>query len=873
MKAAEIRQKFLDYFEHHNHQRVLSSPLVPAEDPTLLFTNAGMVQFKDVFLGMESRTYRRAVSVQKCMRAGGKHNDLDQVGRTARHLTLFEMLGNFSFGDYFKKEAIALAWNFLTQVLGISQDKLWVTIFETDEEAFEIWKDVLNGQTDRIVRMGEKDNFWSMGDTGPCGPCSEIFVDRGEKYACGPHCGLGQCECDRIQEIWNLVFMQYDRAQDGTMTPLPRPSIDTGMGLERISAYLQGVDSNFETDLLRPLIAEVERMSGKTYESGPQGMPFRVISDHARAITFLLAEGVSFSNLGRGYVMRRILRRAMRFGLLIGFDRPFLNQLVSKVGEIMGAAYPEVVSGKNVIQQLIAQEEERFLVNLNSGMKVLNEKFSMIPDGGQLSGQDAFQLYDTYGFPLDLTQDAAAERGLSVDYDGFSKAMDLQRQRARESRGESIAAVLPRIGPVEFTGYDTLAEDAVAIGAIYIGEDGVERLEAGQSGWIWISKTPFYPEGGGQVADTGFLETDKCRAVVENVQKKNGEIWHYVSVDHGVLYLGDVARLTVSEASRLGAMRNHTATHLLHAALRDILGDGVHQTGSLVSPDRLRFDFSAARALTPEEIFAIERQVNSWVLDNRPITVELMSQIDARDKGALAFFGEKYGETVRVVSVPHASSELCGGTHCRATGQIGLFAIVSEMSVGSGSRRIEAITGMAAMERFQRMRDVVSALENVVKATSVEQIHTRVQDAFAENKELRARLADVERNKFEEYGRQLASDRRRMVGETSWVAAQVEACDMEELRSIVDGLKGSIDAAVLLASHESRVSLIVYIGEKLRGDGLKARDVVKRLAPLIDGGGGGRDDLAQAGGKSGEKIPELIALADKIFEGRVGVAG
>ncbi|MCY0881468.1 MAG: alanine--tRNA ligase, partial [Firmicutes bacterium] len=529
MQSAEIRQKFIEFFQSHAHQPVPSSPLVPAGDPSLLFTNAGMVQFKDVFTGKEQRSYSRAVSVQKCMRAGGKHNDLDQVGKTARHQTFFEMLGNFSFGAYFKKEAITFAWTFLTQELHIDPEKLWVTVFETDDEAYQLWQEISTIPPERIVRMGEKDNFWMMGDTGPCGPSSEIFIDRGIEHACSDHCGLGQCECDRIEEIWNLVFMQYNRDETGTLTPLPHPSIDTGMGLERVASYLQGVDSNFDTDLLAPLIHKVEEMSGRSYDKGPAGMPFRVIADHVRALTFLLAEGVSFSNIGRGYVMRRILRRAVRFGLSLGFERPFLSKIVPVVAKVMGSAYPEIAGEQDAIRRMIDEEEERFRLTLNGGMKLLNQKLDELQAGDVLSGSDAFALYDTFGFPLDLTVDAAAERGIAVDQEGFDQAMAAQRLRARQQRTQETLG-LPFLGVTEFLGYEQLTEEEIAIGALYVGSDAVHRLDTGESGWVWLPRTTFYPQGGGQVSDQGILQTAQGVMRIENVLRVGQAIWHYGTV-------------------------------------------------------------------------------------------------------------------------------------------------------------------------------------------------------------------------------------------------------------------------------------------------------------------------------------------------------
>ncbi|NMP22483.1 alanine--tRNA ligase [Sulfobacillus harzensis] len=871
MQAAVIRQKFLRFFEDHGHQVVPSAPIVPAGDPTLLFTAAGMVQFKDVFLGLEQRSYRRAVSVQKCMRAGGKHNDLDQVGVTARHQTFFEMLGNFSFGDYFKEEAIRLAWGFLLGELGLSPDVLWVTVFETDDEAYQLWQEVAGVSPDRIVRLGAHDNFWAMGDTGPCGPCSEIYVDRGPEHACGPHCGLGQCECDRFTEIWNLVFMQYDRDAEGELMPLPRPSIDTGMGLDRVAAYMQGVDSNFETDLFRPIIAAIEKLSGASYAPGPEGMPFRVIADHIRAITFLLAEGVSFSNEGRGYVMRRILRRAMRFGMMLGFEEPFLYQLVPQVGRVMGEAYPEVVNGEDSIQALVQQEEQRFLSTLSAGLRVLEQKLEEIPAGGVLSGADAFQLYDTFGFPLDLTRDAALERGIGVDEAAFDQLMAEQRERARQNRAR-MAELLPEQAASEFLGYETLVLNDEPLQALYVERDPVTRLEAGMSGIVYLARTPFYPEGGGQVGDVGLMTSETGKARVVDTVKSGSAIYHLVEVDEGFLAQGQPTYLRVDEDRRHGAMRNHTGTHLLHAALRDVLGQEVHQTGSLVAPDRLRFDFAYPKALTAEQIEAIEDLVNRWVLADIPVSIDFLSKDEALKRGALAFFGDKYGETVRVITVPGASQELCGGTHCSRTGQIGLFAIVEEASVGGGSRRIEAVTGMNALRAFRRQRQVIGDLQQVMVGTPEPELVSRVAALQEEVKRLDALRQETERRERAKLGRDLA-DQVAPVGPVKFLVAEVDADSPEALREVLDGAKTVVDGAILAARHGERASLLVYFGDQIRLQGHQARQLVKPLSQIIGGGGGGRDDLAQAGGKKPDAIPALLQEARQWVDKTFGMAG
>lgn len=871
MQAAIIRQKFVKFFQENGHQVVSSSPLVPAQDPTLLFTNAGMVQFKDVFLGQEQRSYRRAVTVQKCMRAGGKHNDLDQVGLTARHQTFFEMLGNFSFGDYFKREAIGYAWRFLTEELAIPKEALWVTVFETDDEAFQLWQDVAGIDPARIVKMGEKDNFWSMGETGPCGPCSEIFVDRGEQYRCGDHCGLGLCECDRIQEVWNLVFMQYERDASGRLSPLPRPSIDTGMGLERIAAYLQGVDSNFDTDLLRPLITATENFSGRRYQQGLEGMPFRVVADHIRAITFLLAEGVSFSNEGRGYVMRRILRRAMRYGLKLGFEGAFLYRLVPIVGDIMGQTYPEVLTSSSLIEGLIHQEEERFLATLGQGMKVLEQTLATLKPGDMVSGKQAFTLYDTFGFPLDLTRDASLEAGFRVDEEAFDRLMQEQRERARQNRTH-VAQNLPALGASNFLGYQTLTQEQEPLVAMFQGSDRVRRLPTGESAWIYCANTPFYPEGGGQVGDQGRIIGPTGRAQVTDTMRVGGAIWHWATVMQGYLVEQQPLTLAVDKDSREGAMRNHTATHLLHAALREVLGSGVHQTGSLVAPTRLRFDFSHAFPLTQEEIRRIENLVNRWVLEDRPVMISEMARDEALAQGALAFFGDKYGEVVRVVKVPGASQELCGGTHCQRTGQIGLFAIVDDVSVGGGSRRVEAVTGFNAVQSYRAQRQVVESLRPYMVGVDPENWAERIAQWQEQIKQYEVQAAERERIHRSHRGREMAEQAMR-VGDIRAVVSEVEESSLEGLREVLDGMKAQVDVAVLASRHGDRVSLIVYFGDKVRRQGFTARQMVKPWSRSIEGGGGGREDVAQAGGKRPEGIPEVLKMAREWLHEQFAAAG
>jgi alanyl-tRNA synthetase len=862
MTAQEIREAFIRFFRERGHQVVPSSSLVPADDPTLLFTNAGMNQFKDVLLGREQRSYRRAVSVQKCVRAGGKHNDLEMVGRTARHHTFFEMLGNWSFGDYFKEDAIRYAWEFVTDVLKLPPDRLWVTVFRDDDEAFRLWQSVAGLPAERIVRLGEHDNFWEMADTGPCGPCTELYMDRGAEFACGPRCGIGQCDCDRYEEFWNLVFIQYDRQADGSLVPLPRPSVDTGMGLERITAILEGVPSNFDTELLSPLIRTVEELSGHRYDAGPEGLAFRVIADHARAVTMLLADGVVFANEGRGYVMRRILRRAIRFGRLLGLRDPFLWRLVPVVGSILGAVYPEVLQGQDTIMATIRAEEERFHVTLESGLKLLGEMLDRTPEGGVLPGEDAFVLYDTYGFPLDLTEDAARERGLTVDRSGFEQAMAQQRERTRGER-RYRERDLPPLPPSTFVGYAQLEAEGV-LDLMLVDGEPVDAATTGQQVLVYLGVTPFYPEGGGQVGDTGELVGPHGVLRVRDVQKDNGAIWHWAEVASGTVRRGERVTARVDATHRYGAMRNHTGTHLLHAALRVVLGPGARQTGSLVAPDRLRFDFSHPEPLSREQLEAVEDLVNRWILEDRPVTTVETSLAEARESGAIAFFGEKYGETVRVVEVPGASKELCGGTHCKRTGQIGSLRIVLETGIGSGMRRIEAVTGFGVLEWSRRREAVLEAAAAALKSP-VDEVADRVRD-------LQERVRTLERLKASVEAREAVTRARSLAEEaTVWqglkvVVAEVPAAGGEHLRQMADALKGQVDVAVLAARDSERAWLLAWAGPRAVGRGVDAGRLVREIAPQVGGGGGGRPDLAQAGGKHPGGVPDALSRAKSLLK-------
>ncbi len=866
MTADSLRARYLEYFARRGHTVVPSSSLVPAEDPTLLFTNAGMNQFKDVILGREKRSYQRAVSVQKCVRAGGKHNDLEQVGRTARHGTFFEMLGNWSFGDYFKRDAIRFAWEFVTEELGLPRERLWVTVFRDDDEAYALWQEEAGVPSERIVRLDEKDNFWEMADTGPCGPDTELFLDRGAEFACGPDCGIGRCECDRFQEFWNLVFIQFDRGQDGSLTPLQRPTVDTGMGLERVTAILNDQPSIFETDLFWPIIRRVEEMAGGKYQPLPDvaGLPYRVIADHVRAVTMLLADGVLFSNEGRGYVMRRILRRAVRYGRVIGLQEPFLFELVPVVGEILGGAYPEVLAGQGTLTATIRGEEERFQETLEGGLRQLSDMLGGIEAGGRLSGEAAFRLYDTHGFPIDITMDVAGERGVEVDVDGFAALMAEQRARARRERPVRVRD-LPPMPPSHFLGYETLGDEST-IGILWRGGEPVPEAVTGDAVMAYLPDTPFYPEGGGQVGDRGRLIGPDGIVVVEDTQKESGAIWHFGRVESGRIRRGDVVQAVVDGERRAGAMRNHTGTHLLHAALREVLGDGARQTGSLVAPDRLRFDFSHPQPLTAGEVRDVEDRVNRWILEDRPVQTVETSLMEARAAGAIAFFGDKYGERVRVVEVPGASKELCGGTHCRRTGQIGQLRIVEETGIGSGMRRLEAVTGLGSLEWSRTQEERLDEAAATLKATR-ESLTERAHDVMETIRELERRVREAERQALEQTAVELL-ERVEDVAGLRMVRAEVQERTPEEVRLLVDHLRERVDVAVVASTVGGRVNLTALAGPRAQRVGLKAGELVRELAPLVEGGGGGRADLAQAGGKNAAGVAHALAAARTAVEKR-----
>jgi alanyl-tRNA synthetase len=883
----DIRASFVNYFAKAGHEIVPSSPLVPRNDPTLMFTNAGMVQFKNVFTGLEKRPYQRAVTSQKCVRAGGKHNDLDNVGYTARHHTFFEMLGNFSFGDYFKDRAIELAWNLVTKEFGLPKDKLTATVYVDDDEAFGLWKKIAGLPDSRIIRIAGSDNFWQMGDTGPCGPCSEIFYDHGDKIPGGPP-GSADAEGDRFIEIWNLVFMQFEQQVGGARTNLPRPSIDTGMGLERIAAVLQGTHDNYSIDLFRALIGAIAELT-KVSPEGAQKASHRVIADHLRASAFLIADGVLPSNEGRGYVLRRIMRRAMRHAELLGAREPLMWKLVPVLVREMGQAYPELVRAEALITETLKLEETRFRKTLERGLSILDEETKALKRGDNLKGETAFTLYDTFGFPLDLTQDALRARGIGVDLAAFNAAMEQQRQKARASwsgSGDAAAATIwfplrEKLGATEFLGYDTEAAEGVVTALIRDGKE-VAELKAGEKGAVIVNQTPFYGESGGQVGDSGVMTADGVRFTVTDTQKEAGDLFvHHGTLDQGTLKVGAALALDVDRARRGSIRRNHSATHLLHEALRQVLGEHVAQKGSLVAPDRLRFDFSHPKPMTPEEIERVEDMANDYVLQNSPVTTRLMALDDARASGARALFGEKYGDEVRVVAMGEASSgslgntmgwsvELCGGTHVRRTGDIGLIAGVSDSGVASGVRRIEALTGTAARKAAHSAVQLAKAASSELKV-SLEDMPARVASLLDERKKLERDLADARKKLAMGGGAKVGgSDGVRSIGNIKLLARSVTGIDIKDLKSLADEGKkqvGSGVVAIVGVTDEGKAGVVVGVTPDLTGR-FNAVDLVRKGAEALGGkGGGGRPDMAQAGGPDGSKAEDALKAIEAALGG------
>jgi alanyl-tRNA synthetase len=844
ISSAALRTKFLEYFRNQGHEIVPSSSLVPANDPTLLFTNAGMVQFKDVFLGLEHRPYVRAASSQRCVRAGGKHNDLENVGYTARHHTFFEMLGNFSFGDYFKREAIGFSWEFLTGVLKLSPEKLWVTVFEEDDEAADIWLKEIKVDAKRFARIGAHDNFWSMGDTGPCGPCTEIFYDHGPDIAGGPP-GSPEADGDRYIEIWNLVFMQYNRAADGSLSPLPKPSVDTGMGLERLAAVLQGVHSNYEIDLFCNLIQAVAKLAGIKDKDNNS---LKVIADHIRSCAFLIADGVTPSNEGRSYVLRRIIRRAVRHGHSLGLKEAFFYKLVAPLVKEMGEAYPELVKAQSQVERALQHEEERFRETLDEGMKILQQEIAALK-GDVISGETAFRLYDTFGFPVDLTADFASSISLKVDMAGFERAMEQQRERARAASQFGVAYATPTgiEGCTEFTGYEHLQEQSKIL-ALYRGDAAVSELKEGEGGTVVLERTPFYAESGGQVGDRGIIESGPMKFEVRDTQKLGGDVFGHIGVVvKGTAHVGEDVSALVDEAARQATMLNHSATHLMHAALRKVLGDHVTQKGSLVDPTRLRFDFSHFEPVSREELREIERLVNEQIRMNMQVETRVMAFEDARTSGAMALFGEKYGDTVRVLRIGDFSMELCGGTHTKRAGDIGLFKIVSEGGVASGVRRIEAITGRAAVDAMEATDEALSRIAGLMKAGR-EDVEDKVQQLIERSRKLEKELEQLKGKLASAAGSDLSEQAVEING-LKVLAARLDGVDSKSLRDTVDQLKNKLGSAavVLAAVSGEKVSLVAGVTQD-NTQKIKAGELVNMVAQQVGGKGGGRPDMAQAGG-------------------------
>ena len=854
MKSNELRRSFLEYFRDRGHEVVPSSPLVPGNDPTLLFTNSGMVQFKDVFLGTDRRPYARAATAQRCVRAGGKHNDLENVGYTARHHTFFEMLGNFSFGDYFKREAIRYCWEFLTSVLGLSPEKLWVTVYERDDEAARIWFDEIGIDRTRFSRCGEKDNFWAMGDTGPCGPCSEVFYDHGPEVPGGPP-GTPEEDGDRYIELWNLVFMQFNRDARGNMEPLPEPSVDTGLGLERTAAVLQGVHSNYETDLFVNLIGAAAEITGA---GDPGDKALRVIADHVRSCAFLVADGVVPSNEGRGYVLRRIIRRAIRHGhRLVGVRDPFFWRMVAALDAEMGDAYPELRRRRAQVERVLRQEEEQFARTLDQGMRILEDAIRGLA-GEVIPGETVFRLYDTYGFPVDLTADIAREHSLTVDHDAFERAMEEQRARARASsrfKADGEAAVEVG-GASTFVGYDRLDGKAAIVALLRDGEE-VARLDPEEEGWVVLDETPFYAESGGQVGDRGRLAAGGIGFDVTDTQRRGEAIVHVGVVTGGALSTGTVVEARVDGQARRATARGHSATHLVHAALRAVLGEHVQQKGSLVAPDRLRFDFSHHGPLSRDEVRRIESMVSSWILDNDEAHTEIMPLEEAKRSGAVALFGEKYDDPVRVLSFGDYSAELCGGTHVARSGDVGLFKVVSEGGIAAGVRRIVALTGEKALAWVHSMEDRVERIAGCMKADA-ETVADRVEAMLARNRDLERDLDRLKARVAASHGDDLAAQAVEVDG-LKVLAATIDGADPKALRETVDRLKSRLgSAAVVLATvNGGKVALVAGVTKDCV-DRIEAGMLANHVARQVGGRGGGRPELAQAGGSDPARVEQAI---------------
>ncbi len=878
MNSSEIRESFLQYFEKHSHRRIKSASLIPDKDPTLFFTNAGMVPFKNVFLGLENIGTHRATSSQKCLRVSGKHNDLENVGRTHRHHTFFEMLGNFSFGDYFKKEAIVFAWEYLTEVLKIPKSRLWVTVFREDDEAEQLWKSVTDVPAQRILRLDEADNFWSMGETGPCGPCTEIHYDHGPEHGCGrKECQVG-CDCDRYMEIWNLVFMQFNRSADGSMKPLPKPSVDTGMGLERLACVVQGVHSNYDTDLFQPILQRVSKLAGKRYgESDNSDISLRVIADHIRATVFLVSDGIIPSNEGRGYVLRRIMRRAIRHGKLLGFEEPFFFKLVPELIHQFQNAYPELEKNQKFIEEVVRAEEIRFFETLEKGLEILSAEIKKVKAQKNpiVSGEVAFKLYDTYGFPLDLTATITSEVGVEVDTEGFEQQMTAQRTKARSawkgSGEEKVSEVYQQmvLGGMksDFLGYQSL-QCLSKISAILQDGKKIETAKQGKTVEIFTTHTPFYGESGGQIGDRGEITSgSNLGEVVDTQRPVSGLVSHHVKVKQGEFRLGDEVQLKVFHRTREPTKLNHTATHLLHAALRKILGEHVKQGGSLVAPDRLRFDYSHFQPLTPEEKIKVEDLVNQKIREDIPVEKKEMAYQEALKAGAMALFGEKYGDKVRVLKIDDFSTELCGGTHVDRTGEIGLFKILSDTSVAAGIRRIEALTGQGALHYVRGLEEKWEQLSKKLKSTTEElpdKIEKQLELVKKQEKEisqLKAKLASGDGSGSTDLGKEIQE-----VNGVKLLVVRRDVEDIQALRGLSDQLLAKLSSGVLVLGSgvNGKATLIVRISKDATQQ-LNASDLAKKLANMVGGSGGGRADMAQAGGPMVEKLDEALSKVKELI--------
>ena len=851
--SADIRKIFLDFFQQQGHQIVASSPLVPANDPTLLFTNAGMVQFKELFLGEETRSYSRAVTSQRCVRAGGKHNDLENVGYTARHHTFFEMLGNFSFGDYFKREAIQYAWQFLTVTLALPADKLWITVFEGDDEAASIWIDEIGVNPSRISRIGARDNFWSMGDTGPCGPCSEIFYDHGPDVAGGPP-GTAEEDGDRYIEIWNLVFMQYDRAADGTLTDLPKPSVDTGMGLERLVAVLQNVHNNYDIDLFRHLIDSIQELSGT---KDPTHTSLRVVADHIRSCSFMITDGVQPSNEGRGYVLRRIIRRAIRHGHQLGLNDAFFYKLVRPLVEEMGEAFPEIAKAQSNVERTLKQEEARFADTLDKGLRILGQVIANMADK-EIPGETVFLLYDTYGFPIDLTADIARERHLTIDIAGFEREMEAQRTRAR-SAGQFSGGLSKQTtidSETKFCGYEQI-QNSSKISHILLDDNHVDQLHAGQQGIVVLEQSAFYAESGGQAGDIGQITTDNASFNVIDTHKQGKAFAHIGELENGSLHIGDNVTAHIDESNRIATSLNHSATHLLHAALQQLLGDHVTQKGSLVNSERLRFDFSHFEPVNQQQLHSIERLVNQQIRINHNVNTDVMNIEQAKATGAMALFGEKYDAKVRVLSMGEFSTELCGGTHVNRTGDIGLIKITSEAGIASGVRRIEAVTGEKALDLIESNQEKLLAVATLLKAEP-DNIKEKIVLLVQKSRQIEKDLDKLKRKLASSASSDLANTAQNICG-INVIASRLEGVDGKSLRDTVDELKNKLaPAAIILSTIEGdKITLIAGVTKDIT-DKVRAGDLVSHVAVQVGGKGGGRPDMAQGGGNQPDNLASAL---------------